>query len=93
LGGIKKETEKRAITQALELSKGSRKEAARMLNISTRSLQYKMADYEIDRSTGAAVDTPPPETLRKIVSPPPTHGRCRLLVPPHRLVSNADPIF
>ena len=58
LGGIKKETEKRAITQALELTKGSRKEAARMLNISTRALQYKIADYEIDRSTGAVVDNP-----------------------------------
>ena len=58
LVGIKKETEKRAITQALELTKGSRKEAARMLNISTRALQYKMAGYEIDRSTGAAVDNP-----------------------------------
>jgi transcriptional regulator with PAS, ATPase and Fis domain len=58
LGGIKKETEKRAITQALELTKGSRKEAARMLNISTRALQYKMARYEIDRSTGAEVDYP-----------------------------------
>jgi len=55
---IKKETEKRAIIHALELSKGSRKEAARMLNISTRSLQYKMAGYEIDRSTGAAMDKP-----------------------------------
>jgi two-component system, NtrC family, response regulator AtoC len=58
LGGIKKETEKRAITQALELTKGSRKEAARMLNISTSALQYKMAGYEIDRSTGAEVDKP-----------------------------------
>jgi transcriptional regulator with PAS, ATPase and Fis domain len=53
LGGIKKETEKRAIIHALELTKGSRKEAARMLNISTRALQYKMAGYKIDRSTGA----------------------------------------
>ena len=56
LGGIKKETEKRAITQALELTKGSRKEAARMLNISTRSLQYKIISYEIDRSSGAAIE-------------------------------------
>ena len=53
---IKKETEKRAIIHALEMSKGSRKEAARILNISTRALQYKMASYEVDRSTGAAVD-------------------------------------
>ncbi len=58
MGGIKKEAEKRAITHALELCKGSRKEAARMLNISTRSLQYKMVGYKIDRSTGAVVDKP-----------------------------------
>jgi len=58
LGEIKKETEKRAIIYALELSKGSRKDAARMLNISTRSLQYKMAGYEIGRSTGAEFDKP-----------------------------------
>jgi two-component system, NtrC family, response regulator AtoC len=58
LGGIKKEAEKRAIIHALELSKGSRKDTARMLNISTRSLLYKMVDYEIDRRTGAAVDNP-----------------------------------
>jgi Bacterial regulatory protein, Fis family len=56
LRGIKKETEKRAIIHALETSGGSRKEAARMLNISTRSLQYKMTSYEIDRSTGAAIE-------------------------------------
>jgi len=56
LGRIKKEAEKRAIVLALELSKGSRKEAARMLNISTRSLQYKINSYEIDRSTGAAME-------------------------------------
>jgi len=58
LGGIKKETEKRAIIHALELSNGSRKEAARMLNISTRSLQYKITGYEIDRNTGAVIDEP-----------------------------------
>lgn len=58
LRGIKKETEKRAIIHALELTKGSRKEAARMLNISTRALQYKMAGYYIARSTGAVIDKP-----------------------------------
>ncbi len=58
LAGIKKETEKRAILHALELTKGSRKEAARMLNISTRSLHNKITSYEIDRSTGAGADKP-----------------------------------
>ena len=56
LGGIKKETEKRAIIHALEMSSGSRKDAARMLNISIRSLQYKITSYEIDRSTGAVIE-------------------------------------
>ena len=70
---IKKETEKQAIIHALELNKGSRKEAARMLNISTRSLQYKMTSYEIDRSIGAVVDKPG-ATAQDCRSPYPAGG-------------------
>jgi len=55
---MKRELERRAIIHALELNKGSRKEAARMLNISIRTLQYKMARYEIGRTAGAANDKP-----------------------------------
>ena len=63
---MKRELERRAIIHALELNKGSRKAAARMLNISIRTLQYKMAGYEIGRTTGAAIDKPgaTPQTCR-----------------------------
>ncbi len=45
---LKKQAERDAIVRALELTKGSRKEAARMLNISVRALQYKMLECEIN---------------------------------------------
>ncbi len=47
--GLKKEAEVHAILRALELANGSRKEAARLLNISVRALLYKIRDYAIDR--------------------------------------------
>jgi len=49
---LKKEAEREAIIRALEMTGGSRKDAARMLNISVRALQYKMLDCEITRSAG-----------------------------------------
>lgn len=52
---LKKEAEKEAIIRALEMTGGSRKDAARMLNISVRALQYKMLECEITRSAGAHV--------------------------------------
>jgi two-component system, NtrC family, response regulator AtoC len=45
---LKKEAERQAITRALGLTNGSRKESARMLNISLRALQYKIRDCGID---------------------------------------------
>ena len=49
---LKREAEREVIIQALKMTGGSRKEAALMLNISIRALQYKMAYCEIDRCTG-----------------------------------------
>ncbi len=49
---LKKEAEKEAIIRALEMTGGSRKEAARILNISVRALQYKMLDCQITRPAG-----------------------------------------
>jgi len=45
---LKKEAERKAILRALELTNGSRKEAAKILNISLRALQYKIRDCGID---------------------------------------------
>ncbi|MBZ5646779.1 MAG: sigma-54 dependent transcriptional regulator [Acidobacteriia bacterium] len=45
---LKDEAEAEAITQALEQSGGSRKEAARTLSISYKALLYKMRRYGID---------------------------------------------
>jgi two-component system, NtrC family, response regulator AtoC len=44
--GLKMVAEKEAILRALELTRGCRKEAARMLNISVRALQYKIRQFE-----------------------------------------------
>ena len=43
--GLKAETEKEAIRLALERANGSRKEAARLLNICTKALLQKMRQY------------------------------------------------
>ncbi len=53
--GLKQETEKEAIRFALEQTAGSRKEAARLLNISTKALLQKARQY------GLVPD--PPETV------------------------------
>ncbi|HYX68895.1 MAG TPA: sigma-54 dependent transcriptional regulator [Terriglobales bacterium] len=45
---LKDEAEAEAITRALQQSQGSRKEAARFLNISYKALLYKMRRYGID---------------------------------------------
>jgi two-component system response regulator AtoC len=47
--GLKDEAEVEAITKALEQTNWSRKEAARMLNISYKALLYKIRQYGIDR--------------------------------------------
>ncbi|HWC19997.1 MAG TPA: sigma-54 dependent transcriptional regulator [Terriglobales bacterium] len=46
--GLKEQAERQAIVGALELSRGNRKDAARILNISSRALIYKMREYGID---------------------------------------------
>jgi two-component system response regulator AtoC len=46
--GLKEQAERQAILGALELSHGNRKDAARILNISSRALIYKMREYGID---------------------------------------------
>ncbi|HUZ48069.1 MAG TPA: sigma-54 dependent transcriptional regulator [Terriglobia bacterium] len=58
LRSLKKDAEKEAIARALELTKGSRKDAARMLNISVRALQYKMLECEINHSAAAPLFDP-----------------------------------
>jgi transcriptional regulator with PAS, ATPase and Fis domain len=54
--GLKQQAERQAIIGALEVSRGNRKDAARILNISSRALIYKMREYGIE---GAKVDFPP----------------------------------
>jgi len=54
--GLKEQAERQAILGALELSRGNRKDAARILNISSRALIYKMREYNID---GAKENYPP----------------------------------
>ena len=46
--GLKQQAERQAIIGALELSHGNRKDAARILNISSRALIYKMREYGIE---------------------------------------------
>lgn len=48
--GLKQQAERQAIIGALELSRGNRKDAARILNISSRALIYKMREYGIEGS-------------------------------------------
>ena len=48
LRDLKDEAEAEAIARALQQSRGSRKEAARMLNISYKALLYKMRRYGIE---------------------------------------------
>jgi DNA-binding NtrC family response regulator len=45
---LKQQAERQAIIGALELAHGNRKDAARILNISSRALIYKMQEYRID---------------------------------------------
>jgi two-component system, NtrC family, response regulator AtoC len=47
--GLKQEAEKEVILRALEQTSGSRKDAAAMLKISLRALQYKIRQYGLDR--------------------------------------------
>lgn len=50
--GLKEQAERQAILGALELSHGNRKDAAHILNISSRALIYKMREYGIDGAKG-----------------------------------------
>ena len=52
--GLKQQAERQAILAALQLMNGSRKEAARRLNISSRALLYKMREYGIAGLDSAA---------------------------------------
>ncbi len=47
--GLKRDAEKEAIIRALDQANGSRKEAARILQISLRALHYKIQQYGIDK--------------------------------------------
>ncbi len=58
LRSLKKDAEKEAIVRALELTKGSRKDAARMLNISMRALQYKMLECGINHHPASPLFDP-----------------------------------
>ena len=46
---MRREAEREAIARALELTQGSRKRAAEILNISVRSLQYKLRQFGMNR--------------------------------------------
>jgi DNA-binding NtrC family response regulator len=48
--GLKGDAEAKAITRTLEQTNWSRKEAARLLNISYKALLYKIRQYGIDQS-------------------------------------------
>jgi DNA-binding NtrC family response regulator len=50
--GLKQQAERQAIARTLEYVNGSRKEAARLLNISSRALLYKMREYGLGRIAG-----------------------------------------
>ena len=47
--GLKDEVEMEAIARALAEASGVRKEAARLLNISTKALLYKIRQYGLDQ--------------------------------------------
>lgn len=51
--GLKQQAERQAIMGALELSRGNRKDAASILNISSRALIYKMREYGIEGAKGS----------------------------------------
>jgi len=48
VGNLRRETEKAAILQALEKTRGCKQDAAGLLNISLRTLHYKIRRYEIE---------------------------------------------
>jgi len=54
--GLKQQAERQAILSALQSVDGSRKQAARLLNISLRALLYKMREYEIGWPASADAD-------------------------------------
>lgn len=54
--GLKEETEKEAIRLALERAAGNRKEAARLLNISTKALLLKTRQYRIGPDSTPTVE-------------------------------------
>jgi two-component system response regulator AtoC len=56
--GVKREAETAAITRALDRAQGSRKDAAKMLKISLRALQYKIQRYGIDVYTDPSARLP-----------------------------------
>lgn len=57
--GLKDEAEKEAIARALEQTSWSRKEAARLLNISYKALLYKIRQYGIGQGTRTATSVSP----------------------------------
>lgn len=62
---LKRVAEREAIIRALELTRGSRKEAARILKISVRALQYKIREFENgqDRAGEAFLPQKRPQSL------------------------------
>lgn len=53
--GLKQEAEREVILRALEQANGSRKETARILNISLRALHYKIRQYHIEEPSARVV--------------------------------------
>jgi DNA-binding NtrC family response regulator len=67
------ELEKLAITKALDACNGNRTHAAQRLNISVRTLQRKLQQYELER-TGVAAAVAAAETLATDPEPLPEQG-------------------
>lgn len=61
--GLKQEAERDAILQVLDRVHGSRKETAKILNISLRALYYKIRQYGIERPTNHLPGVGPAEQL------------------------------
>ena len=61
---LKKAAEREAITDALKLAGGSRKEAARLLNISVRALQYKIREFNVGQTRLGHPNFPPENPQR-----------------------------
>lgn len=60
---LKEGAEKRAISHALAVTGGNRTEAARLLHISVRALQYKIRNFDVEQARGHTNASPPTEVI------------------------------